>query len=68
MRRLLLGLAFAALGLAAASPAAAIPDRMPDMGPKVIVISSRNGVVTQRITLGLNKAVIVTLDLRFRHR
>jgi pilus assembly protein CpaC len=62
MRRVLLGLAFAALGLVAAAPANAIPDRMPDTGPKVIAISSRNGMVTQRITLGLNKAVIVTLD------
>jgi len=62
MRRALLGLAFAALGLVAAAPASALPDRMPDTGSKIITISSRNGMVTQRITLGLNKAVIVMLD------
>lgn len=61
MRRIVLGLAFAALGVFAV-PANAMPDRMPDTGAKVITISTGRGPVNQRITLGLNKAVIVTLD------
>ena len=61
MRRLVLGLALAAFG-ALATPAIALPDRMPDTGAKVIAIQTGRGPVNQRITLGLNKAVIVTLD------
>jgi pilus assembly protein CpaC len=61
MRKLLLGLALAALGFAA-GPAGAMPDRAPDTGSRVITISTRNGTVTQRITLSLNKAIIVQLD------
>src|SRR5690242_706952 len=61
MRRLVLGLALAAFGVLA-TPATALPDRMPDTGAKVIAIQTGRGPVNQRITLGLNKAVIVTLD------
>jgi pilus assembly protein CpaC len=61
MRKLLFGLALAALGFAA-GPACAMPDRTPDTGSRVITISTKNGTVTQRITLSLNKAIIVQLD------
>ena len=59
MRRILLGLAIAALGLLAGSADAAPPS---DGNVHVISISTRNGPVTQRIVLSTNKAAVVQLD------
>jgi pilus assembly protein CpaC len=62
MRRIVLGLAFATLGLLASSAAAA-PDRATaEVSARVISISGRGGPVTQRLTLSLDKAVVVQLD------
>ncbi len=59
MRRILLGLALAAVGLLAASADAAPPA---DGNVHVISISTRGGPVTQRIVLSTNKAAVVQLD------
>src|ERR1700704_6813120 len=59
MRRIILGLALAALSLAVGGATASAP---PEAGARVMVISTKGGTVTQRITLSLNKAVIVQLD------
>ena len=59
MRKILLGLAFATLGLVAGSANASSP---PETGARVITISTKGGTVTQRLTLSLNKAAIVQLD------
>lgn len=60
MRNILLGLAILALGAIAGS-AGATP-RQPDPGSHILSLSTRGGTVTQHVTLGLNKAVIVQLD------
>src|SRR6195952_930734 len=60
MRKLLLGLALASLGILGGS-AHAIP-RPPDASAHVITLSTKGGTVTQRVTLSLGKAVIVQLD------
>ncbi len=59
MRRILLGLALAALGLLAAGAGDA---QSPESNLHVISISTRNGPVTQRIVLSTNKAAVVQLD------
>jgi pilus assembly protein CpaC len=61
MRNLLLGLALGALGLFAGT-ASAQPDRGPDASVHVLQLATRNGPVSQRITLGLGKAAVVQLD------
>ncbi len=59
MRRILLGLALAALGLVADGAGAAPP---PEGNVHVITISTRNGPVSQRLVLSTNKAAVVQLD------
>jgi pilus assembly protein CpaC len=61
MRKILIGLALVTLALVAGTANAA-PGRPPESGAHVIMLSTKGGTVTQRITLGLNKAVIVQLD------
>ncbi|HUO89170.1 MAG TPA: type II and III secretion system protein family protein [Rhizomicrobium sp.] len=61
MRKIVLSLAFATLGLLAGSAAAAA-DRAAEAGARVLTISTRGGPVAQRLTLSLNKAVVVQLD------
>ncbi|MEJ1967531.1 MAG: type II and III secretion system protein family protein [Rhizomicrobium sp.] len=61
MRRLLIGLVVAALGIMAGG-ARAMPDRTADSGARVVTIATKGGTVTQRITLALNKAAIIQLD------
>lgn len=61
MRKLILGLALATLGLFAGTAGAA-PAKMPQEASRVIDISTHGGAFAQRLSLGLNKAVVVQLD------
>jgi pilus assembly protein CpaC len=61
MRKLLVGLVLALLGVVAGS-ANASPDRVPDGAAHVITISTRGGPVNQRLVLPVGKALIVQLD------
>ena len=65
MRKTILGLALATLGFFAGTAGAA-PDRVPENASRVINIATHGGPVSQRITLSLNKAVIVQLDANAR--
>src|SRR5512137_1467445 len=60
MRRLILGLALAAMGLFVGTAAAA-PEKLPEES-RTINISTHGGQFSQRVSLGLNKAIIVQLD------
>src|ERR1700690_2033162 len=65
MRKTILGLALATLGFFAGT-AGATADRMPENASRVINIATHGGPVSQRLTLSLNKAVIVQLDAHAR--
>ena len=60
MRKLILGLALATLGLFGSAGAA--PEKSPPEASRVINISTHGGAFAQRVSLGLNKAIIVQLD------
>ncbi|MEI9996310.1 MAG: type II and III secretion system protein family protein [Rhizomicrobium sp.] len=60
MRKVLIAAALAALGYVAS--AGATPPRGADAGAHVIAVSTKGGTVTQRVTLALNKAIVVQLD------
>jgi pilus assembly protein CpaC len=63
MRKIALSLAFVALGLVGTALAGGLP---PDGSVRAINIATHGGTVTQRITLGVNKAVVVQLDTDVR--
>lgn len=60
MRRFILGLALAAMGFFVGTAAAA-PAKLPEES-RTINISTHGGQFSQRVSLGLNKAIIVQLD------
>src|SRR5439155_25896031 len=61
MRKIILGLALATLGFFGGTAGAA-PAKMPEEASRVINISTHSGAFAQRVSLGLNKAIIVQLD------
>ena len=64
MRKIILGLALATLGFFVGTATAA-PEKQPEPS-RTISVSTHGGAFSQRVSLGLNKAIIVQLDTEAR--